>query len=734
MLNKKELLAPAGDMESLKAAIHAGADAVYLGGKRFGARRFSPNFSHEELKIAVDYAHLYGVKVYVTVNTMIYEREMEDAYQYAKFLSEIGVDALIVQDIGFIRLLHIHFPELELHASTQLHNYTKNNFDELARLGVKRVVLARESSLSEIESISTPLEKEVFIHGAICISYSGQCLFSSLVLGRSGNRGECAGMCRLPFTLEKADGKILKEPAYLLSPKDLCTVSKFKELMDSDIKSFKIEGRMKSATYVYLVVKIYRYLMDAYDEGKEMCISDTLMKQLKTVFHRGFTLGHLFEDKENFRNTKGPNHQGIVIGQVKSVDKKRIELLLTDDLYQEDGIRFSRNQKGMIVNFLYDRKGNLISSGKRGDTVFLDNKVSLEGKSDVVKTSSKYLDGEILNYPQKKISVDVSFRARVGEVISLSVTDGVSLISVEGPRVEKAKSCATSREDIEKHLSKLGDTPYQISKLLFDIDNDGFIPMKVVNHLRQEAVLKLNEARFFRKPVKAYPFLPEKYESKKEKNVTISCLVRTEEQLLACLNSACRIYVTNPELYFQYKEKYPQLYLRLDRGKESPDYVGERLLLTEISQLFLASKNQVVADYYLNVANHYFLSYLKSRSILCSTLSVEAKLQDIEEIPSVMDMEVIVYGNLEVMLIKNGDFLAGKYLIDRNKEKYPIFQDDEITHLFSYQKEWFSESEVLSILSTSISSIRLEFLEESSQEVKNVLKKYQEMLANFSKL
>ena len=277
MLNKKELLAPAGDMESLKAAIHAGADAVYLGGKRFGARRFSPNFSHEELKIAVDYAHLYGVKVYVTVNTMIYEKEMEDAYQYAKFLSEIGVDALIVQDIGLIRLLHIHFPELELHASTQLHNYTKNNFDELARLGVKRVVLARESSLSEIESISTPLEKEVFIHGAICISYSGQCLFSSLVLGRSGNRGECAGMCRLPFTLEKADGKILKEPAYLHSPKDLCTVSKFKELMDSDIKSFKIEGRMKSATYVYLVVKIYRYLMDAYDEGKVMCISDTLM-------------------------------------------------------------------------------------------------------------------------------------------------------------------------------------------------------------------------------------------------------------------------------------------------------------------------------------------------------------------------------------------------------------------------------------------------------------------------
>ena len=292
----KELLSPAGNMECLKAAIHNGADAIYLGGKSFGARAFAGNFTNEELKEAVNYAHLYGVKIYVTANTIIYNNEIKDFLEYIKYLYQIGVDALIMQDIGMISLVRKIFLDIEVHASTQCHNHNSEGIKLLKSLGVTRVVLDREMSLKEIENINIDIEKEVFIHGALCNSYSGCCLFSFMNGGRSGNRGECTQVCRLPFKLIK-NGKYIDTPnKYLLSTKELNTISNFDKLLDSDIVSFKIEGRMKTALYVATVARTYRLAIDDFLKDPELYKSRIpfYKSEISKCTYRQYTTGFFF--------------------------------------------------------------------------------------------------------------------------------------------------------------------------------------------------------------------------------------------------------------------------------------------------------------------------------------------------------------------------------------------------------------------------------------------------------
>ena len=269
-MKKVELLCPVGNSEMLYQAIHNGADAVYLSGKLFGARKFANNFANDELVEAIRYSHLYGVKVYVTVNTMIYESELEVLFDYLKFLYENGVDAVIMQDIGIIKRTRVVLPNLEIHASTQCHNHNEEGVKLLKELGVTRVVMAREMSLDEINSIDVNIEKEVFVYGALCVCYSGCCLFSSMNGGRSGNRGECVQSCRLPYELFENDKRININGDYLLSTRDLNTISNLKKILDSGIDSLKIEGRMKSPAYVGYVTRVYRRLVDCYYENKNI--------------------------------------------------------------------------------------------------------------------------------------------------------------------------------------------------------------------------------------------------------------------------------------------------------------------------------------------------------------------------------------------------------------------------------------------------------------------------------
>ena len=284
-MKKIELLAPAGNMEALKAAVQAGCDAVYIGGQHFGARAFSKNFSNEEIVEAIKYAHLYGVKVYITINTLVYDDEVPDFLKYIEFIHKNNVDAVLVQDLGMFDLIRNTFPNLELHASTQMHIHNLDGVRLMESLGIKRVVLARETNIDTIKEIveNTKAEIEVFVHGALCISYSGQCLMSSLIGGRSGNRGACAGSCRLKYDVLDVNGKKLNKGSYPLSTKDLNSLEYIGDLIDIGVASLKIEGRMKSKEYVYKVVSIYRKAIASYYKSWHVQFDNNDLLELKKI-------------------------------------------------------------------------------------------------------------------------------------------------------------------------------------------------------------------------------------------------------------------------------------------------------------------------------------------------------------------------------------------------------------------------------------------------------------------
>ncbi len=313
---KIELLSPAGDLETLKRAIDTKCDAVYIAGYQYGARKYAKNFSMEELDEAVKYAHLYNVLVYVTVNTIIFESEIRDFIDYIDHLMLIGVDALIMQDLGMINLVLKRYPTAVIHASTQAHNHNKEGLQYLKDLGVKRVVLDRELSLNEIKDIDVSIEKEVFIHGALCVSYSGECLMSALSLSRSGNRGECAGLCRLPYNLYKNDKSLNLKEKYLLSLKELNTSKYIGDILNSNVDSLKIEGRMKSPYYVEYITKVYRRLIDEYETGRKPVVTLEEEKNMALLYNRKFTKGFInLEDKKEMQTSvvvMNPNNGEVI--------------------------------------------------------------------------------------------------------------------------------------------------------------------------------------------------------------------------------------------------------------------------------------------------------------------------------------------------------------------------------------------------------------------------------------
>ena len=341
-MKKIELLAPAGNMDSLKSAVMAGCDAVYLGGTMFSARAFANNFTNDELLEAIKYCHLYGVKVYVTCNIIIYEHEVDKFLQYIDFLHRNNVDAILIQDLGMLDLVHKTYPNLEIHASTQMHIHNLDGAIMANKLGCKRVVLARETPIEVIDDIikKTNIDIEVFAHGSLCVSYSGECLFSSLIGKRSGNRGSCVGSCRLPYNIVDENGNKLNNGNYPLSMKDLNSLENIGKLIDIGVTSLKIEGRMKSREYVYVVTRLYREAIDSYYNTGKIFINNELLNKLQRLFSRGFTKGYLFhEDYLNIINDERPNHQGVYIGKVIDYHKGFISIKLTSDISIGDGLR-----------------------------------------------------------------------------------------------------------------------------------------------------------------------------------------------------------------------------------------------------------------------------------------------------------------------------------------------------------------------------------------------------------
>ena len=730
VMKKVELLVPVGNKDCLLAAIHNGADAVYLGGQKFGARAYADNFAKQELKDAIDLCHLYGVKIYVTVNTMLYNEEIVEVLDYLNFLYVNRVDAVIMQDIGLINLTRKYLPDLDIHVSTQVHNHNQPALEYFKQLGCPRVVLDRELSLNEIRQLKVDIEKEVFVYGALCICYSGNCLFSALNGGRSANRGMCVGSCRLPYKLVK-EGKIIND-GYLLSTKDLNTLPVIKQLLTSKIDALKIEGRMKSKEYVAGVTKTFRRLIDAFYNKENTELSYKEQRDLLKIYNREFTTGYLFEEK-NIINSKFSNHQGIIIGKVIDVNKKKITIMLEDDLSQGDAIRFSKSKTGMYVNSLFNKEGLLVNSVLKGKICLVENKDHLKDNdllgSVVLKTIDINLSNELSHYQEKKVKIKMAFKAHLGKDIILCVTDGVNNVIVKGLKPQKALNAPLGKDDVLRQLAKLGNTAFISQKIDIEMDDNLFINIKELNDLRRRATTQLVIARWgMAKPSKIINL--KKRAEEVCHHSKISILVRNEEQLQVALkNNIDFIYITDENLYDKYK-KLSNIYLRLERVNNClKEYKNERLLCTEMGAICKYNKDNIIkSDYYLNIANDYSIEVLKELKVDTIGLSVECSVDQLQGICNKKDSEIIIYGTLECMIIKNNIFDIHNektYLLNHRNEQFPVIFDKGYTHIFNCTKvNLLDELDNLK----GFGVYRLELFNEKRTEVQSIINKVKGML------
>ncbi len=497
------MLAPAGSPEALRSAVAAGADAVYISGKRFGARKFAANFDESALQDAVNYAHLRGVKVYVTVNTLIREDELPEVASYLLRLYEMSVDAVLVQDLGVAALARQLVPDLDLHASTQMTIHSREGAAWAARNGFKRVVLARELSLDEIKEIKDlGLGLEVFVHGALCYCYSGQCLLSSAIGGRSGNRGMCAQPCRKPYVLVQGERDDYGRPAglravplkekFLLSTRDLSVYGLLEKIVRSPIASLKVEGRMKSPEYVAIVTSIYRKALDAIARGAWSPSAED-ERDLALAFNRDFTKGHLMGAKDIMGRQMSDN-RGVFIGSVSSFDSQRGEaaVRLTGQLIPEEGdglvILAPGQETGLIVHKPFQKNGLLkLKTPERvrpGAKVYLTSSTSLDRRARQIISSAKI-----------EIPIDVHISWEDGTpVAEARMEGGVSVRILATFKMEKANSQPTSSQQIESQLRKTGGTPFVIRKIVMDYPGDLFAPLGELNQLRRDLLAKAEDA------------------------------------------------------------------------------------------------------------------------------------------------------------------------------------------------------------------------------------------------
>lgn len=519
--NQVELLAPAGNMAALHAAVAGGADAVYLGLEAFNARRGADNFTLETLREACDFAHLRGVSIYVTMNTIILPDEVGEALECVRQAYRAGADGFIVQDIGLAAEISRTLPEASLHLSTQMSTHNLAGVRAAARLGAERITLAREMSLDEIALLCAAaaeegMEVEVFAHGALCVCYSGQCFMSSMIGGRSANRGMCAQACRLPYELQnKALQKSLPSPGdHLLSPQDLCTVDRVDDLVAAGVASLKIEGRMKSPEYVFAVTSVYRKALDAALAKENAAITDADRDRLADAFSRGFTTAYLDGKRGNdIMSYQRPNNRGLFLGRVDEVRDGAAYLKSAHALTEGDVLEFwTRKGNGTLTlgPVRTDKKGryHLPLEGKTrtvkaGDRVFRVRSAEAAFEDDareprvpLVGTATLHI-GEPLRmefHPAAEADIEGAPRTTlaVARRLQAAFPDGVSGVA-EGAPVEAARTRAVSFDDVAAHIDRLGNTPYQLVNLTIDMDDGVGIGFSALHGVRAAALDALTE-------------------------------------------------------------------------------------------------------------------------------------------------------------------------------------------------------------------------------------------------
>ena len=770
-----ELLAPAGNFECLKAAIANGADAVYLGGEYFNAREGADNFSGDALEAALGYAGERGVRVYITLNTLTKDSEMDEALQFAGFVYEKGADAVIVQDIGLVRLLRRHFPDLRLHASTQMTITNLPGIRQCEEMGISRVVLARELTLKEIEALggSSHTELEVFIHGALCVSYSGQCLMSSFIGGRSGNRGRCAQPCRLPWSVRRKDGS-WSEESYLLSPKDLMGLTLLPDLKNAGVASLKIEGRMKSPEYVAVVTGIYRKHLDrlkAYGED-EYRIDDTDLEKLAQIFNRGGVTAAYLKGIRNYRSLVYPVHpknRGIRIGTVADSRSDAVRVDLEKPLEMGDGIEvwdFKRGVPGIIVSSIVI-DGRHARHAPAGSSPWVgDMKVRVEKGCQVWRTYSKPLmleaRGSFERGEARRVPLTASFRLKAGERASLVLEDpdGNRVEVFSGITAEKAEIRPLDKERIIRQIQKTGDTPYEAPQVQVETDGIGTLPVSVLNAMRREAILKLSAIRRkskTRERVEPRARLPLLAPGPKRR--------KAEPALTA-------FFCTKPRLPASYDNKVSRIYLPLmEKGElESirETYKGEIFVWTpnilrdgEPDRLMgvLDGLEKVIdgvsaanpgplrrllnyhgafsihADYQMNLLNSYSLAVAADWGASSATVSPELRLDEAARLnPQGIALETQVYGRVQLMTLEYcpssvlgecgtrcADCGATEgFLRDRKNKAFPYIRDCNYGRIRIFSPEPVFMDQPEKLLDSGVRLYRLTFTDEDEDEVKAV--------------
>ncbi len=761
-----ELLSPAGSMESVFAAVNNGCDAVYIGGKYFSARQYANNFSIEEIEQVCDYCHLRGIKVYVTVNTLYKQKEIHALLNYTKQLYEIGVDALILQDIGAAQIIKKYFP-IPIHASTQLTSNHLKDINFLYQQGFSKIVLSRELSLEEVTYIAqnTEAEIEVFIHGALCVCYSGQCIMSSILGGRSGNRGRCAQTCRLPYTLYQGYDKI--EEGHLLSPKDMQTITLLPEIIKSGVASLKIEGRMKSPEYVAGVTQIYRKYLDLYATSPENYEVDTKdLKILMQLFNRGgFTEGYYKTNAgRDMMSIERPKTWGLKTGFVDSYNEKagRVTIRTREPLVPGDGIEIWTQREPHVGS-------NISRASKAGEFINLAIKGDISKNDVVYKTHDKALEDTLKKTWQKdnrKLSIYGKIRAKKGLPLYYQLWDNYgNMVYQEGDVVEAAQKQALSMEKIKQQATKTGSTPFSIENLEIEADENIYIGISSINEVRRAATEALQHSILKKSKRKADYQTEKQKQSSIIKTKKLNVLVSTKEQF-DVVSEDKRVHILYCELTEDLKKNYPKyieachknnikLYVALPRIQRREMEKLEALKESNIDGFLVRSPGQfqevfktqkeITIDYSMNVFNRESVAFWLKQGASNVCISVENNLQEINTIAN-ENCEMVVYGYLPLMITQQcpiGNYAGGKtngifcskkgedslyFLKDRKGMKFPLMPDcTQCICSILNGKPLFTLKFYDEILESTTGSVRLIFTKEGKKKTERILNAYVEM-------
>ena len=773
-MKKIELLSPVGDFECLKAAVQNGADAVYLGVENFNARSNAKNFNLAGLCKAVDYSHLRDVKVFLTLNTLLKNSELPVAINLANQAYSFGIDGIIVQDLGLASFLIKNFPNLPIHASTQMTCHNLDGVKELEKRGFKRIVLARELSLDEIRHIksNTSCEIEVFAHGALCICYSGQCLYSSLIGGRSGNRGKCAQGCRLPYSLLE-NGTCI-DTGYLLSPKDLCSLELLPELISTGITSLKIEGRMKSPEYVSMVTKTYRKYIDLFYSNVDYIIDSKDKENLLQVFNRGgFSSGHLQndEEKKDFIFKETPGNTGICIGTVTNYNsnKGHISLNLNNLLEIGDTISFENESSKYTVSELMINNNNVklahidekITIGRMKGNIKLGDKI--------YKLKSKSLSNFAINsysLDNKKLGLSAILTLHLGVPMSLEITDsyGNKVIEYSECIPEKSINMPITKEKLINQLNKLGNTPFYFKTLEINLEDNLFVPrISSINELRRTAINNYSNLiiRKYKRPILDLPKIENKINNAKcIKEHKISLLLNNLNLSFnySNLDYVDKLYVP---LKFFYLKEYSNILNFLAINFKLYIYLPN-IFKPNFTNLFKNTINSAVSNYkisgfvlsnlgYFNLLEEYKKNYefianfnfnifnnnsCDNLDLSTITISPELNKEEINDIALNYNFlsEFIVYGKLPLMTMSycplGNSIKCYPKCSQKCKNNSTYFLKDRIGFLFKLVPDNMQtistlyNSKTTSIMPSELNFVdfyRIDILDETIEEINNII-------------